>query len=203
MAMNEPTSSAGTSSGREPPHADLAQRLVHLPDELGAQAVPVLREALQHPDPWVRAHAVAALARIDHADACAALVTAMHDDSFGVHWAAARTLAACGRRAVAEVLRALTHDTPATGFLHGAMHVLRYAALTPREREAVAPVLEAVHHPAADLEAPVLAAAALKLFATASTTMADAALAPPVPWYRTRRDRHGERGRILAPPAER
>lgn len=193
--MNEQDVAASAATRAEP-HAGLAGRLAHLPDERGPAALPVLRAALQHPDPWVRVHAIGALAGLGDADACAALTTALHDDSFGVHWTAARALAAAGRPGVEAVLRALLHDTPAIGFLHGAMHVLRHAALLPEERVAVAPVLDALHRPAADLETPVMAEAALARLGMPGVT------APPPrqePWYRTRRDRHGERGRILAP----
>ncbi len=66
-------------------YVELAERLVHLPDQLGTAAVVPLRAALTHLSPWVRRHAVAALARIDDDEARAALVIALHDDSFGVH----------------------------------------------------------------------------------------------------------------------
>jgi HEAT repeat protein len=65
--------------------ASLARRLAHLSEMRGTDAIPELRTALSHPDPWVRMHVVEGLAGIDHADARAALASALHDESFGVH----------------------------------------------------------------------------------------------------------------------
>jgi hypothetical protein len=157
-----------------------------------------LRSALTHADPWVRLHAVTALGRIGGDEARSALVGALHDDSFGVHWAAANALAARGRVGVLAVLHAMVHDEPTTSFLHGATRVLLHAALSVDEREAVAPVLDALHRPAADLEAPVLAAAALERL---EPSPAAGASERPEPWWRTRRDRRGLRGHVFAPGA--
>lgn len=179
-------------------YVELAERLVHLPDQLGVAAVTPLRAALGHLSPWVRRHAVAALAGIDDDEARAALVTALHDDSFGVHWSAAQALAAQGRSGVMAVLRAMVHDVPSPGFLHGAAHVLGHAALSAEERAAVAPILEALRHPAADLEAPVLAAAALRRLEPGRRHEAGGHAS--MPWYRLRRRR--VRGRLFARAAE-
>lgn len=177
-------------------YAELAERMVHLPDRLGTAAVVPLRAALTHLSPWVRQHAVAALARIDDDAARAALVTALHDDSFGVHWSAAQALAAQRRQGVVAVLRAMLHDVPSPGFLHAAAHVLGHAALSAEERAAVAPILAALRHPAADLEAPVLAAEALRRLEPGRAYEPTAHAS--VPWYRFRR-RH-VRGRLVGPP---
>ncbi len=177
-------------------HVELARRLVHLPDQVGTAAVAPLRAALTHLSPWVRRHAVAALARIDDDAARAALVTALHDDSFGVHWSAAQALAAHGRRGVVAVLRAMLHDVPSTSFLHAAAHVLGHAELSAEERAAVAPILDALRHPAADLEAPVLAAEALRRLEPGQAH--EPGGHPPQPWYRFRRRR--VRGRLFALP---
>jgi HEAT repeat protein len=189
---------AGRGSQWEVTHRyeELAERLVHLPDQLGAAAVAPLRVALTHLSPWVRRHAVAALARIDDDEARAALVTALHDDSFGVHWSAAQALAAQGRRGVVVVLRAMVHDVSSPSFLHAAAHVLGHAALSAEERTAVAPILSALRHPAADLEAPVLAAEALRRLDPGQAH--EPGGHPPLPWYRFRRQR--VRGRLVAPP---
>lgn len=176
-------------------HVELAKRLVHLPDQLGTAAVAPLRAALTHLSPWVRRHAVAALARIDDDAARAALVTALHDESFGVHWCAAHALAAQGWPGVVAVLRAMMHDVPSTSFLHAAAHVLGHAALSAEERAVVAPILETLRHPAADLEAPVLAATALSRLEPGHRY--EPAGRAPVPWYRFRRRRM--RGRLVAP----
>jgi len=157
----------------------LAHRLAHLPDQLGVAAAVELRLALDHPEPWVRLHAVEGLARINSDDARMGLVTALHDDSFGVHWEAARALAAAGRIGVVAVLRALLHDAPSTGFLHGAAFVLRHAPLTPDEQAMVLPVREALRRPAADLEAPVVAFDALQRMAPETVAAAER----PLPWY--------------------
>ena len=157
----------------------LAHRLAHLPEQLGAAAAGELRAMLNHPEPWVRLHAVEGLARIDADEARMGLVTALHDESFGVHWEAARSLAAAGNAGVVAVLRALLRDTPSTGFLHGATLVLRHARLAPDEQAAVAPVCEALQRPAADLEAPVVAYDALRRMMPGTVTAAER----PLPWY--------------------
>jgi HEAT repeat protein len=157
----------------------LARHLAHLPRSAGAGAVPELRGALAHPEPWVRLHAVEGLAGIDTDEGRAALVQALHDPSFGVHWEAGRALCAAGRHGVIAVLRALVRDAPSTGFLHGAAFVLRHAHLTQPEREAVMPVIQALQRPAADLEAPVLAYTALQRLAPGAVSRSDR----PRPWY--------------------
>lgn len=144
-----------------PSRKAFTERIAALPEQLGAAAVPVLRAALNHLDPSVRLAAVGALGRLDHADARAALATALHDDSFGVDWAAARALAAAGRPGVVAVLEALVRDTPSAVFLHGVEYVLRHAVLADEDRATIAPVLDALRRPAADLEAPIRAEAAL------------------------------------------
>jgi HEAT repeat protein len=180
----EPVAPAGDEPGL---------RLAHLPQERGTAAIPELSAALGHPDAWIRLHAVQGLSALDAPDAHAALARALHDSSFGVHWIAARTLADAGRPGVVAVLRALVHDRPSTGFLHGAAHVLAHAPLTAAERSTVAPVLEAIHRPAADLEASVTAFEALGAFSAGSPVPAEA----PAPWYRTWRRR-----RVVRPEGE-
>jgi hypothetical protein len=172
-----------------------AQRLVRMAAERGPAAVPDLRGALGHPDPWVRQHAVGGLAVIDDAAARAGLTTALHDSNFGVHWSASRALAGAGEVGAAAVLRALLHDEPSTGFLHGAAYVLHHARLTPEQRSAVAPVLEALHRPAADLEAPVAAFTALNAFQAVVAVPTE----PFIPWYRAMRRRR--RGMVSPAPA--
>jgi HEAT repeat protein len=180
------------------PALDPAHRLPHLPDELGADALPELRAALRDADPWVRAHAVMGLARVDHDDARTALVEALHDESFGVHWAAAKALTAAGTAGVRAALHGLLSGEPAPRLREGAAHVLRYARLTPEERQAVRPVLEAMRHPAADLTAPVAAEAAL-----ARLDRLPPAPAPPprTPWWRTRSVWRRLRGHMVVPPS--
>jgi len=142
---------------------------------------------------------VIGLGRLDDEEARAGLVKALHDDSFGVHWAAANALSAQGTAGATAVLRAMLHDIPATGFLHGAAHILRHATLTTEGREAVKPVLDALHRPAADLEAPVLAVAALERLAKGITITPEERAEP---WWRIRRDRRGLRGHVFAPAGE-
>lgn len=165
----------------------LARHLAHLPERMGAAAIPELRAALAHPEPWVRLHAVEGLARIDHDEGRAALATALHDESFGVHWEAGRALATASRPGVVAVLRALVRDTPSTGFLHGAAFVLRHARLSDTDRALIAPVIEALQRPAADLEAPVLAYAALERLAPEAVPSVE----PPRPWYEPLTHRRG------------
>ena len=173
------------------PHAErhdaLAARLLHLPDTSGSAAIPELKAGLGHYDPWVRLHAVEGLAKLSDPEAHALLATALHDPSFGVHWAASRALAAAGRSGVVAALRALLHDMPSTVLLHGVAYVLHHAALAAEDRATVRTVEDALRRPAADLEAPVAALEALDRLAPAM------ALPTPhereQPWYRWRRSR--------------
>ena len=186
---------ATTPGPQAPAHEALAQRLVHLPDQMGADAIPELRRALDHPDPWVRLHAVEGLACINHPDAHVTLARALHDDSFGVHWEASRVLAGAGRTGVEAVLRALLHETPTTGFLHGAAYVLRHARLTPEEQAVVAPVLDTLRRPVANLDAPMAAFTALSQLAPGAVTPAER----PEPWYRNMRGARRLRAQSFAP----
>lgn len=175
--------------------AALARRLAHLSETQGIDAIPELRQALEHPDPWVRMHAVEGLANIDDVDARAAIAFALHDESFGVHMEAGRTLAAQGQSGVEALLRELLHGMPSTSLLHGAAYVLRHARLSSEARAIVAPVIDALQRPAADLEAPMAAFPALSGLAPAMVTIADR----PDPWYRGLRSRREPRVRSFAP----
>lgn len=173
----------------------IAHRLAHLSETQGTDAVPELRQALDHADPWLRMHAVEGLSTIVHADARAALALALHDESFGVHMEAARVLAAAGQEGVVAVLLELLHGTPSTSFLHGAAYVLRHARLTPEARAAVAPLLDTLGRPAADLEAPMAAFAALERLAPGAVAPEDR----PEPWYHSLPSRRGPRAQSFAP----
>jgi HEAT repeat protein len=173
----------------------LARRLAHLSETRGAAAVPELRGALTHADPWVRAHAIEGLAGIDDDAARAALAEALHDDSFGVHWEAGRFLAAAGQAGVVAVLRALLHGTPSTSFLHGAAYVLHHAAVPAAVRATLAPVLDTLRRPVAALEAPLAAFAALEGLAPGTLMVAER----PGPWYQGLRRRRGPGGQSFRP----
>src|SRR5262245_45826360 len=123
-AMQERSAMPPTRQPSSEASATLARRLAHLSETRGTDALPGLRHALDHPDPWVRMRAVEGLATIDHIDARAALAAALHDESFGVHMEAARTLAARGRPGVEAVLQEMVRGTPTTSSLHGAAYVL-------------------------------------------------------------------------------
>ncbi|MGH2587556.1 MAG: HEAT repeat domain-containing protein [Dehalococcoidia bacterium] len=193
MEAEQPSSSPTGPRSKKPDAA--AQRLVRMAAERGSEAVPTLRAALEHPDPWMRLHAVEGLAAIDDVEARAGLAVALHDSNFGVHWSASRALAGAGAAGVSAVLRALLHDEPSTGFLHGAAYVLHHAHLASEQRLAVIPVMEALRRPAADLEAPVAAFAALNAF---QGVAAVGAVQPFIPWYRAIRRRR-RRMESLAP----
>jgi HEAT repeat protein len=172
-----------------------AQRLITLARQEGTEALPELRTALRHADPWMRLHAVAGLSLLHDPRAIDLLVGALHDPSFGVDSSAAKALANAGRIGVIAVLRALESDTLTSVFLHGVEHVLHHAHLTPEERSAVAPVLDALHRPAAELEGPMLAATALERLGAQSA--ADAAAEPA---YRQLHHTRRQRGHIFPGP---
>jgi HEAT repeat protein len=172
MAREDQAEARLSRAGAAAVYESQAQRLVHLAWERGEEAIPLLVNALEHADPWVRLHAAQGLAAIDHPAARAGLVTALHDDNFGVHWAAARALAAAARSGALSVLQALVHDLPSTGFLHGAAYVLHHVQLSAQERQTVQPVADALHRPAADLEAPLAAFTALEQLGAADAPAA-------------------------------
>jgi hypothetical protein len=184
-----------TADGEREPLSTSQEATANVTLAVKDDVVAELRAALRHTDPWVRLHAVSSLARRTSDEALSGLVQALHDESFGVHWAAANALATHGRAGVVAVLGAMLHDEPTTGFLHGAARVLQHASLTEHERQVIAPVLDALHRPAADLEAPVLASVAVSRLAP----LAEAAAQPvEQPWWRVRRDRRGLRGHVFA-----
>src|SRR5262249_49905476 len=93
-----------------------------------------LTAQLQDPLPSVRVRAAQQLAHCPEPEAVDGLVAALHDPRFGVHWAAGEALATRGARGAIAVLRALMHDAPAVGFLHGAAYALSHVHLTPDQR---------------------------------------------------------------------
>ncbi len=185
---------AGVRTTDDPPAHSLLPQAVSIG---AAAALRPLIEALDHPDPWERLHAVELLGRIDDPTARAALVTALHDEVFGVRWIAAKLLAGAGHPGVVALLRALLHETLTPNFRLGAAYVLHHAAITAEERAAVEPVFLALHHPASDLEAPVLAKEALELLEREAGTGIEGTL----PWWHFRRMRR-PRGHIFPLPAE-
>ncbi|MEA3334470.1 MAG: HEAT repeat domain-containing protein [Chloroflexota bacterium] len=94
--------------------------------------------------------AIHALAGYTDDETIAVLVQTLHDDEFGVRWAAANALAYCGKAALLPVLRDLVaHGTGVN--LREVAQVALSKNTDPGVREISKPVLAAMKGPAADL----------------------------------------------------
>jgi HEAT repeat protein len=125
-------------------------------DELGAQAVTALLEALKSPKSHVRWHVVWALGRIREPAAIAGLVEALADDDYTVRWAAGDALAGIGEPAIPKILEMLARH-----LLMEQSYQVAYRALLrigPREVQAqLQPLLQALRGAATSVEAPRIA----------------------------------------------
>lgn len=123
---------------------------------LGLLAAPALVEALSHPDGHIRWHAARSLGEAGDPRAVHLLAEGLYDEVYNVRWATSDVLSKLGEPAVLAVLELLSQrppDEPARQAIYHALHGLVSAELRAR----LAPLLEALHGPAADLEAPLVA----------------------------------------------
>ena len=124
--------------------------------ELGDHAIPALTDALKHPQPHVRWHAVRALAEIGGVKSPNALVEALADADFSVRWAAAEALAAIGEPAVLAILERLARPTIAEDMRYAVYHALHQIP-SRRIQARLRPLLAALRGPTAAFESPQVA----------------------------------------------
>ena len=136
------------------------------------QALDILRDANRAPE--LRAKAARYLGQYPTARVIQSLVTALQDDDFGVHWAAAEALAKCGPVVLPEMLRALT-DPKRVG--------------DPRVRDAIAHVLHEIHDPELQTQTADLVEALRRPAAVISIMMAAGALLLKLQKGKAARDR--------------
>jgi HEAT repeat protein len=130
--------------------------------ELGSPAVPALIEALHHGDAHFRWEAVQVLSRIKDPQAAPDLVTALEDENINVRWTAMDGLINLDRDGLPQLLTALTKHFYSVWLREGAHHVLHQL----KNRERLLPeeirVFEALEGPAAEMDVPWAAEAALR-----------------------------------------
>jgi HEAT repeat protein len=107
------------------------QRARELLCEIGAPALPALRELLRKKDPVSRWEAANAMAAIADAQAAPDLTKALSDPDAGVRWIAAEGLAAIGMPAIEPLLRQLMAHSESVWLRDGTQHTLR--AMAARE----------------------------------------------------------------------
>ncbi len=123
---------------------------------LGSMAGPALVEALSHPDGHIRWHAARGLGEAGDPRAVHLLAEGLYDDVYAVRWASADVLARLGEPGILAVLELVSQRSPSESARQAIYHALHgLASLELRTR--LAPLLDALHGPAADLEAPLVA----------------------------------------------
>jgi HEAT repeat protein len=131
-------------------------------EEIGPPAVDALIVALENPLGRVRWEAAKALRTIADPRSAAALVRRLQDRNIGVRWLAAEALVAVGRLSLRPLLEALVSDAASVELRDGAHHVL-HDLLPRKDFLHIVPVLEALEHPAPELEVPIAAQNVLDL----------------------------------------
>ena len=128
--------------------------------EIGGQAVESLTKALSSRNRWMRWEAAKALGQIGDPEAAQALVRALEDKIFDVRWLAAEGLITIGKKALVPLLEALLERSDSPWMREGAHHVLHDIDKSDIS-EMILPILNALEGMEADLEAPLVAEAAL------------------------------------------
>jgi len=128
--------------------------------EIGGPAVEPLTKALSSRNRWMRWEAAKALGQIGDPEAAQALVRALEDKIFDVRWLAAEGLISIGKKALVPLLEALLERSDSPWMREGAHHVL-HDIDNSGISEIILPILNALEGMEADLEAPIVAEAAL------------------------------------------
>jgi HEAT repeat protein len=128
--------------------------------EIGGPAVEPLTKALSSRNRWMRWEAAKALGQIGDPEAAQALVRALEDKIFDVRWLAAEGLISIGKKALVPLLEALLERSDSPWMREGAHHVL-HDIDNSGISEIILPILNALEGMEADLEAPIMAEAAL------------------------------------------
>lgn len=129
-------------------------------EEIGPPSVEALLAALETPVFRVRWEAAKALSTIADPRAAPALVRRLRDRAVGIRWLAAEGLIAIGRLSLRPLLESLISHSDSIEMREGAHHVL-HDLLPGKEFMHIVPVLEALEHPAPELEVPIAAQAVL------------------------------------------
>jgi HEAT repeat protein len=129
--------------------------------ELGAPAVPVLIKALQSNDSHLRWEVVQVLSRIEEPEAAPQLVKALEDENINVRWAAMEGLIDLDRSCLAPLFKALTKHFYSVWLREGAHHILHQLKIRGRLLPTEIRVFEALEGPAAEMDVPWAAEAAL------------------------------------------
>lgn len=138
--------------------------------ELGSPAVPALIESLHHGNAHLRWESVQVLSRIKDPEAAPDLVIALEDENINVRWTAMEGLINLDRDGLPSLLNALTKHFYSVWLREGAHHVLHQL----KNRERLLPeeirVFEALEGPAAEMDVPWAAEAALSSLRKSETS---------------------------------
>ncbi len=125
-------------------------------NSMGSLARSCWEQALEHPNSHVRWHAARGLGQIGDSRAIEVLAEGLYDDNQAVRWATARVLASLDSTAIPAILEVLTHHRLSEPFRQAVYHAL-HAMPAHMTQEYLKPLLEALHSPAANVEAPSVA----------------------------------------------
>lgn len=129
--------------------------------EGGEQVVAALLMQLRHPDKQVRWEAAKCLHSIASPNSADALVSAMDDESEDVRWVASEGVAALRETGLFALLKGICIRARSISFCKAAHHTLRQLDKQNVHREAIAPVIEALHDYEPEVASPVAAYDAL------------------------------------------
>jgi HEAT repeat protein len=117
---------------------------------------PTWLEALNHPDNHIRWHGARGLGNIGDAKYADTLAEGLLDENQAVRWATADVLAQLGAKAVPATLTIISQSKLNEQSRQAAYHALH--GITSRQiQERIKPLLDALHGPAASIEAPAVA----------------------------------------------
>ncbi len=128
---------------------------------IGERAIPFLAGALDDPDDIERWEAAEALVNIGGPTAAPILVRALENEEFEVRWLAAKGLIEMGFEGLRPLLRALTDHAGSVTLREGAHRVLEELAKGDL-RQALIPLLTAMHGNVPEAEVPIKALEALE-----------------------------------------
>jgi hypothetical protein len=128
---------------------------------IGRPSVVLLEKALTSKKEWVRWEAAKTLGQIGDTEATATLINALRDKLFDVRWLAAEGLVHIGREALPSLLRAYIEHPDSSWLQEGVHHVL-HDVIGGDLTEILQPVILALEGFEPSVEAPPVAAAALK-----------------------------------------
>jgi len=135
---------------------ELYREACHALHNLGPLAKSAWVEALNHPDKHIRWEAARGLGQIGDVRAVSILAEGLLDESYLVRWATSDVLAHLGTQAIPAILTILSRYTLNEPSRNVAYHAL-YGILSTSTQEYIKPLLDALHGPAPDIEAPIIA----------------------------------------------